>query len=61
MGPKEPHTLSELFQLRMDVADESNERACAPVGSNEGASIWAAKRILGMVADGPSKETTMHV
>ena len=61
MSPQEPHAFGELFQLRVDVADEGDQRARAAVGSNERPSIWAPQRILGMVTDGSSEESAMHV
>lgn len=61
MRPEEPHALCELLQLRMDVAHERDERACAAVRRNERPAVRAPERVPRVVADGPREEAAMHV
>lgn len=61
MRPEEPHALSELLELRVDIAHKGDERARAAVRGDERAAIWAAQRILWMIADGTREKAAVHV
>lgn len=61
MGPQEPHPLTRLLELRVEVPHQCDEGPRATVGSNDRRSIRASKRVLRMVADSPSKEASVKV